>query len=86
VGAGEPVAAKECEYAVPNEPPGADAAEHVGPALAGVTLTVPEAGPVPCVFVARTEQEYVVPLVRPVTVIGLAVLLPVFGPGVHEAV
>jgi hypothetical protein len=57
VGAGEPVAAKECEYAVPNEPPGGDAAEHVGPVFAGVTLTVPDAGPVPCVFVARTEQE-----------------------------
>jgi hypothetical protein len=52
----------------------------------GVTVTVPDDALVPMALVAFTEHVYVVPLVRPVTVIGLAVLLPVFGPGVQEAV
>ena len=40
-------------------------------APAGVTLTVPEGGPLPAAFVARTVHVTVVPLVRPVTVMGL---------------
>lgn len=42
----------------------------------GVTDTVPDAEPLPNEFVAFTEHEYAVPLVRPVTVIGLAVSVP----------
>ena len=37
---------------------------------ASVTLTVPDAGPVPIVFVAVTEQVYVPPFARPTTTIG----------------
>jgi len=43
---------------------------------AGVTEALAEAAPVPSALVAVTEQEYVVPLVRPVTVIGLTVPAP----------
>ena len=43
----------------------------------GVTDTVPDAAPVPAAFVAVTEQVYAVPFVRPDTVIGLAVPVPV---------
>jgi hypothetical protein len=43
----------------------------------GVTLTVPDALPVPFSFIALTLQLYCVPLVRPVTVIGLDAPVPV---------
>jgi hypothetical protein len=46
-----------------------------GPPALGVTVMLLEAGPVPTELVAVTEQLYVVPLVSPVTEIGLA--LPV---------
>ena len=52
----------------------------------GVTLTVPDAALVPDAFVAFTEHEYVVPLVSPVTLIGLAAPLAVNGPGVQVTV
>ena len=39
----------------------------------GVTVTAEEAVPVPALLVALTVQEYKLPLVRPVTTIGLAV-------------
>ena len=39
----------------------------------GVTLTVPEAAPVPALLVAVTLQLYCDPLVRLLTVMGLAV-------------
>ena len=55
------------------------------PGATGVTPTVTEAGPAPIALIACTEQEYGVPLVRPVTVMGDAVLEPVTGPGVHVA-
>lgn len=51
----------------------------------GVTLTVPDAAPVPAAFVAVTEHEYGVPLVRLLTVIGLAEPVPVPN-GVHVTV
>ena len=57
-----------------------------GPFEVGVTLTVPEDAPVPCVFVAATEQVYTVPLVSPVTVIGLPEPLPVIAPGLQVTV
>ena len=41
---------------------------------------------VPIVFVAVTVKVYAVPLVRPVTVIELAVPLPVLPPGLEVAV
>jgi hypothetical protein len=56
-------------YAVPKVPPGGAALVMVGDAL-GVTETVPEAGPWPAAFVARTEHVYVTPPVSPVTTIG----------------
>jgi hypothetical protein len=43
----------------------------------GVTFTAAEAAPVPTEFVAVTEQEWLAPLTRPVTVIGLAAALAV---------
>ena len=55
-------------------------------ATPGVTLTVPEAAPVPAALVAVTEHVYVVPFVRLVTVIGEAAALPVNAPGLHVAV
>ncbi len=48
----------------------------------GVTLTVPEAAPVPALLVAFTLQLYSDPLVRPVTVMGLTVV-PVFVTGLE---
>jgi len=48
--------------------------------VTGITSTVPEAAPVPALFVAVTLQLYFQPLVRPVTVIGLTVV-PVFVTG-----
>lgn len=46
--------------------------------VAGVTDTDADAAPVPIAFVAVTLQLYEVPLVRPVTEMGLAVPLAVF--------
>jgi hypothetical protein len=55
--------------------------------VAGVTeLLVPEIKPVPIAFVAVTVNVYVVPFVRPVTVIGLPVELAVNPPTFEEAV
>ena len=54
--------------------------------VAGVTeLLVPEIKPVPIAFVAVTVNVYVVPFVRPVTVIGLPVELAVNPPTFEEA-
>jgi hypothetical protein len=44
---------------------------NAGPEL-GVPPTVPDGALVPAALLAVTEQVYAVPLVRPVTVIGLA--------------
>ena len=44
------------------------------------------AGPVPMAFVAVTVKVYAVPLESPVTVIGLAVPVPVKPPGLEVAV
>jgi hypothetical protein len=85
VGAGEPLALYVNEYGTLKLPFGGGAFTKAGPA-AGVTLTVAEAALVPMAFVAFTEHEYVVPLVRPVTLIGLAAALALNGPGVHVAV
>lgn len=55
----------------------------------GITLTPPDAGPVPALLVAVTEQEYVLPLVRRVTTIGLPVPVLLAGvpvPTAHDAV
>ena len=55
----------------------------------GVTLTVPEAAPVPALLVAVTLQLYCDPLVSPVTVTGLAVPVLVTAadvPVTHDAV
>jgi hypothetical protein len=71
VGAGEPLAVTVKLYATPNVPPGGVALVKFGEE-AGVTLTVPEGGLVPATFVAVTEHVYVVPFVRPVTVMGEA--------------
>ena len=46
-------------------------------AARGITEAPAEATPVPAELVAVTVQEYVLPLVRPVTTIGLAVPVPV---------
>jgi hypothetical protein len=55
-------------------------------AVAGVTETVPDAGPVPTAFVAVTEHVYVVPLASPLTTIGDALFVPVIAPTLHVAV
>jgi len=47
------------------------------PPAAGVTLTLPEAALLPALLLALTLQLYVVPLVSPVTLIGLAAALTV---------
>ena len=54
----------------------------------GVTVTEPDAVPLPSAFVALTVQVYCVPLVMPVTRIGLVVPVPVsvVDDAVHEAV
>ncbi len=50
--------------------------------VAGVTeLDAAEAAPVPTPLVAVTVKVYAVPLVRPLTVIGLVVPVPVKPPG-----
>ena len=85
VGAGEPFAVTVKLYGTWNEPFGGGALENVGDD-AGVTLTVPEAAPVPTALVAVTEHVYVVPFVRPVTVIGDAAPLALNPPGLHVAV
>ena len=56
--------------------------EGVLDTVTGVTLLeAAEAAPVPAAFVAVTVKVYVVPLISPVTVIGLAVPVPVKPPG-----
>ena len=54
----------------------------------GVTVTAPEAALAPAEFVAVTVQLYAVPFVSVVTLIGLAVAVPVrvAPPPVHDAV
>jgi hypothetical protein len=53
----------------------------------GVTLLLePLADPVPNALVAVTVKVYVVPTVRPDTVIGLAAPVPVMPPGLDVAV
>jgi hypothetical protein len=55
--------------------------------VAGVTLfEAADAAPVPTELVAVTINVYAVPLVRPLTVIGLAVAVPVRLPGFDVAV
>ena len=49
-------------------------------------LLEPLADPVPCALVAVTVKVYVVPTVRPATVIGLAAPVPVMPPGELVAV
>ena len=85
VGAGEPLAVTVKLYATLKVPPGGAALVKLG-ALAGVTLTVPDAALEPTAFVAFTEHVYVVPLVRPVTVTGETAPVPVSAPGLHVAV
>jgi hypothetical protein len=84
VGAGEPLAVTVKLYATPNAPPGGAALVKLGE-VAGVTLTVAEAAPVPIAFVAVTEHVYVVPFARPVTVIGDAAPVLLKPPGLHVA-
>jgi hypothetical protein len=45
----------------------------------GITVTVPDTGPVPAAFEAFTEQVYDVPFVNPETVTGLDVPVPLIG-------
>ena len=53
----------------------------------GVTLLdAAEALPVPALLVAVTVKVYAVPLVRPVTAIGLAAPVPVMPPGLEVTV
>jgi hypothetical protein len=53
----------------------------------GVTLLDGvEAGPVPAALVAVTVKVYAVPLVRPVTIIGLAVPMTLILPGLDVTV
>ena len=55
--------------------------------IAGVTLLdAPEADPVPTPFVAVTVNVYGVPLLSPLTVMGLAELVPVKLPGFEVTV
>jgi hypothetical protein len=51
-----------------------------------IELLLPEAGPVPTLFVAVTLNVYEVPEVSPVTVIGEELLVPVIPPGLEVAV
>ena len=51
-----------------------------------ILLLEPLAGPVPCALVAVTVKVYVVPTVRPATVIGLEEPVPVMPPGLLVAV
>ena len=52
----------------------------------GVTDTVPEAAPKPTALRALTEQVYVTPLVRPVTVIDEPAPVAVMAPGLQVTV
>lgn len=53
----------------------------------GVTeFEAPEATPVPALFVAFTVKVYAVPLLKPLTLIGLVVPLPVLPPGLEVTV
>ena len=54
--------------------------------MAGVTLTVCDGALVPTVLVAVTEQVWVVPLARPVTVIGEAAPVAAIAPGLQVTV
>jgi hypothetical protein len=55
--------------------------------VAGITLfDATDAAPTPALFVAVTLKLYVVPLVSPVTVIGLPVPVPVIPPGLEVTV
>jgi hypothetical protein len=51
----------------------------------GVTETLFDGAPAPTALTACTEHEYVVPFVRPPTVIGLVAFGPVIAPGLHVA-
>lgn len=68
-----------------NVPDGGAALVNAGPTPA-VTETVPDAALAPTALFAFTEQEYVVPFARPVTVSGLPAPLTLNGPGVQVAV
>jgi hypothetical protein len=57
-----------------------------GAVAAIVTLTVLDAAPVPCAFVAVAEQVYVVPFVNPVTVTGDAAPDAAMAPGLQVTV
>ena len=85
VGVGAPLVVTVYEYATLNVPLGGAALVNVG-AAPGVTETAAEAALDPIALVAVTEQEYGVPLARPVTVSGLLPPLTLNGPGVHVAV
>ena len=85
VGAGEPLDVTVKLYATPKVPPGGAALVNAG-GTPGVTLTVLDAALAPTALFAFTEQLYVVPFVRPVTVIGEAAPLAVNAPGLHVAV
>jgi hypothetical protein len=61
----------------------ADVAPATGGAIGVTEFENPEGRPVPAAFVAVTLNTYVVPLVRPVTVIGELVPVPVIDPGVE---
>jgi hypothetical protein len=54
--------------------------------VCGVTVTEPDAGPVPAELVAVTEHVYAVPLVSPVTVMGEPAALALIAPGLQVAV
>ena len=58
----------------------------VGAAVGVTAFEGDEAGPVPTEFVAVTVNVYEVPLVSPVTVIGLEAPLAVMPPGLEVAV
>jgi hypothetical protein len=64
--------------------PVAEGAENV--LRAGVTVAAVEAAPVPAAFVALIVHEYVVLLLRLVSVMGLTTaVVAVTGPGVQES-
>jgi len=60
---------------------------NVGVGTTGVTAAeAADAGPVPTLLVAVTVKVYAVPLVSPVTTIGLAVPVAVIAPGLAVTV
>jgi hypothetical protein len=74
------------EVSIDWPPKASEVALRLRPGAPVVTFTVPDAWDDPTAFRARTEQVYVVPGVRPVTVTGEAAALALTPPGLQVAV